>query len=268
MDCVKVCEQLCSYLDNEMEPPMRMSFEEHIATCEKCNREIETCRCIKSRVQNGLQSVKAPEFLRKKISIVLERAEDYRESGIDALDLIKWGTHFAQLYNNKVELSEILVPYMTKGLEENEQCLWITSDISISEAQDSIIGVSPNIKAYLDEGQLEIMSYKDWYFFNGYFNGEAVLDSTLKKYNDAISNGYSGLRIAGTTYWMEQDLWDAVMDLEYLINDSLSDEKMLLVCSYKQNGCSKDKIDDVINTHKYVLFKSDGYWKTKKSCLD
>lgn len=268
MDCEKICEQICSYLDNEMEQQTRKSFEEHIATCEKCSKEIETCSCIKSRVRKGLQSIKAPEFLKKKILFNLQNSDSFRESGINALDLVKWGSHIAQLCNSKDDLIELLIPYMKNGLEHNEQCLWIISDMSVLEAEDAIIDSFPSSKIYLAKGQLEIISYEDWYLFKGYFDGQAVLDSSLKKYKDAMCNGYSGFRFAGNACWADKDYFDDFIGLEELVNRSLSDEKMLLLCSFKQNGCTEDRMSDVESNHKYVLIKSNGSWKLKRLCQE
>ena len=268
MDCEKVCEQICSYLDDEMEPKTKKSFEEHIANCKKCSNELDTCSCIKTRVQKGLRSVKAPDFLKQRISKVLENSHNYRESGIPILDLVKWGTHVAQLYKNKSDLSEILIPYITKGLEENEKALWITSEISVSEAANSIVEAHPNIETYLDNGQLEIFSHQDWYMPNGHLDNKAVIDASFNKYESALTNGYSGLRVVGTAQWMQYDRWDALIDLEELIDKSISNEKILLICTYKHDKSCDDRIADVINHHGYLLFKSNGSWELKKSCTD
>jgi len=266
MDCEKVCEQICSYLDNEMESKAKKSFEEHIANCKDCSNELDTCSCIKSRVQKGLRSVKAPDFLKQRISMVLENAHNYRESGIPILDLVKWGTHVAQLYKNKSDISEILIPYITKGLEENEKALWVTTEISVSEATNSIVEAYPNTETFLDSSQLEIFSYQDWYMPYGHFDTKAVIDSAFNKYTNALSHGYSGLRVAGSAQWMQADRWDTLIDFEELMDKSISNEKILLICTYMQDKSCDDRIADVMDHHGYLLSKTNGSWELKKSC--
>ena len=53
--------------------------------------------------------------------------ENLRKSGIDIIGDISWGTHFCQFYQTKEDLMDILVPYFKAGLENNEFCLWVTS---------------------------------------------------------------------------------------------------------------------------------------------
>ncbi|MEN4018226.1 MAG: MEDS domain-containing protein [Methanobacterium sp.] len=38
------------------------------------------------------------------------------------------GTHFCQFYQTKEDLIDVLIPYFKAGLENNEFCMWITSE--------------------------------------------------------------------------------------------------------------------------------------------
>jgi hypothetical protein len=51
-----------------------------------------------------------------------------RNSGIGVVGNIPWGTHFCQFYQTKKELIEGIVPYFRAGLENNEFCIWVTSE--------------------------------------------------------------------------------------------------------------------------------------------
>jgi hypothetical protein len=53
--------------------------------------------------------------------------EDLRESGIDTIGDVPWGTHICQFYQTKKDLADTLVPFFKAGLENNELCLWVTS---------------------------------------------------------------------------------------------------------------------------------------------
>ena len=51
-----------------------------------------------------------------------------RKTAIDIIGDVPWGTHFCQFYETKEDLIDILVPYFKAGLENNEFCMWITSE--------------------------------------------------------------------------------------------------------------------------------------------
>jgi hypothetical protein len=83
-----------------------------------------------------------------------------RKSGIDIIGDIPWGMHFCQFYQTKEDLMDILVPYFKAGLENNELCVWITSQLlEIEEAKEALKRAVSDIDVYLEKGQIEILPY-------------------------------------------------------------------------------------------------------------
>lgn len=264
MKCEDIYRYLCGYLDGELDSEKAITVEEHLKTCQQCRRELEVLETVSSLIHEHCLSCTAPDRLKRRVILELERAEEYRESGVQALDLIRWGTHVAQLYDTKAELAEVLVPYVEKGLEENELCVFVTSEMSKEEATELLTSEMPDFQKYIDNGQLQVLSHKDWYLSTGCFNGRCTLDNGIKKYQEAVSNGYAGLRITGNVFWLEQPDWDSFMEFENLINSMISGYRMLILCSYKESKCNKDNIVDVVNTHKYVLTKINDSWRLRR----
>ena len=102
-----------------------------------------------------------------------------RKSGIDVLGDVPWGTHICQFYFTKEELMDILAPYFKVGLENNEFCLWVISQpFKLEDAKETLRRVIPDFNVYLEKGQIEIISYKDWFFTEGIFDIKRVLNLT------------------------------------------------------------------------------------------
>jgi mycothiol system anti-sigma-R factor len=265
MECINTYKYICAYLDKELDLETSEYMEKHLKSCPICRNELELQQTMKEKVQECLHKIKAPEQLRKRIIFELSRADEYRESGIQSLDLIRWGTHLAQLYNTKDDLIEVLVPYIQKGLEQNELCLWVTSEMSEHEISGSISDEIPNIQEYIKNGQLQIMDYESWYLSNGCFDRKCALDGSFKKYNEALSGGYSGLRIAGTVSWVDESDWNSFMEYENYINKIVGDYKILILCTYKEDKCDIDKMLEVIKSHECVLSKMDDMWRQRET---
>ncbi|MGB9596132.1 MAG: MEDS domain-containing protein [Candidatus Poribacteria bacterium] len=264
MNCEDVCELICAYLDNELEQKVQVLLEKHLEECPKCRLEVKNCKCLRDRFRKGIKYIKAPDNLRYRIIRELSKIDEYRETGIQALDLVHWGSHIAQLYEGESEMSELITPYIINGLQQNEHCVWVVSELSASEAKDAIKYLSSNGKKYLENGQLEIIYYKEWYLSNGHFDKDMTIKSAFEKYNDALNNGYSGLRFVGNLCWVTQDDWNAFIDYENDVNNVIADKKMLAMCSYNQCQCGEEKISDIINTHEYILFKENNSWRLKR----
>lgn len=264
MNCEDVCELICAYLDNELESSEQLLLEKHLEGCPKCRLEVKNCKCLRDRFRKGLKHIKAPDNLKYRIIRELSRIDEYRETGIQALDLVHWGSHIAQIYEGENEVSELATPYILNGLQQNERCVWILSELSISKAKDALMSLSSNGKKYLENGQLEIVYYKEWYLLDGHFDKNVSMKSAFDRYNDALNKGYSGLRIAGNPCWVKTDDWDAFIDFESEIDNIITDKKMLAMCSYNQHQCSKERISDIINTHEYILVKENNSWRLKR----
>jgi hypothetical protein len=198
----------------------------------------------------------------------LDRAEEYRESGIQALDLIRWGTHVAQLCKTKNELTELLVPYIEIGLEQDELCVWVTSEISQEEAREALAERIPHLQEYIDKGQLQLFSDEEWFMSGGQFDGQCALDGGHGKCHEALSSGYEGLRITGNLFWLDRSDWNSFMEFESDLGNAIQDHKALVVCVYREDKCTTDNIADVMETHEYVLSKIDDSWRLKKPTAD
>ena len=269
MECDDMCDDLCAYLgaylDGELNPEKVKAVREHLRSCPKARNELWVQDCIKTLIRERFSSIIAPDSLREVVLNELGRIEEYRDSGIQILGIVPWGTHIAQLYKDKNDLMEVLVPYMEAGLEENELCVWVTSEISRGETIEALAENIPHLQGYIDSGQMQLFSHEEWFLHDGRFDGQYVLDAAMKKYSEAMLRECEGLRITGNLFWLDQPNWGSFMEFENRLNNAVQDYKLLVVCVYNESECTMDNIDDVINTHEYVLAKTGGSWGLRRA---
>ncbi|KPJ66896.1 MAG: hypothetical protein AMJ45_03530, partial [Syntrophobacter sp. DG_60] len=139
---------------------------------------------------------------------VSKMGEKIRKTGIDIIGDAPWGTHFCLFYQTKKDLIDILVPYFKAGLENNEFCIWVTSQsLSEKEAKKAMRKAVPNFDRYLKRGQIEIIPYAKWYLKDGTFNLKRILNAWVDKLNQALAKDYDGMRVTGNTAWLEKGDW-------------------------------------------------------------
>ena len=108
--------------------------------------------------------------------------DELRNSGIDVIGSVPWGTHFCQFYKTKQDLIDILVPYFKAGLESNEFCMWVTSEpLMVAEAEEAVRKAVNDFDEYLRQGQIEIIPYNEWYLLEGTFDDDRVLKGWVSK---------------------------------------------------------------------------------------
>jgi len=188
--------------------------------------------------------------------------EGIRKSGLKVIGDLPWGIHICQFYRNKRDLVDILVPFFKAGLENNEFCLWITSEpLKQEEALTALKKKVKNLDKFIAKKQIEILDSSQWYAQSGKFEAEKVLTGWVRKEKQALQNGFDGLRASGNTFWLESSDWEEFSDYEREVNNVISSYKMLAICSYHLDKCGPSEAVDVVSYHQYALIKKKGWWK-------
>jgi PAS domain S-box-containing protein len=194
--------------------------------------------------------------------------DELRNSGIDVIGGVPWGTHFCQFYQTKNDLIDILVPYFKAGLEDNEFCMWITSEpLVVAEAEEAMRKAVNDFDEYLRRGQIEIIPYNEWYLLGGTFDDDRVLNGWISKLEQALARGYSGLRLTGNTFWLERNHWQAFTEYEAKVNNVIGKYKMLAICTYCLDKCDGTAVIDVVKNHQFALIKEEGKWDIIESTI-
>ncbi len=192
-------------------------------------------------------------------------ANETRTTGIDVIGDVGWGTHMCQLYRTKEDLTNILVPYFKAGLENNELCLWVTSKpLGVEEARAELNGAVRNLNHYIEDGQIEVLDYSQWYTKAGRFDADEILHRWLEKENSAIEKGFDGLRAAGNMSWLEHKDWASCTGYESLVESAIDGHRMIAICSYSLDQCGAVEITDLLRNHGGVLIREASDWDVLK----
>jgi len=194
--------------------------------------------------------------------------DELRNSGIDVIGGVPWGTHFCQFYKTIQDLIDILVPYFKAGLESNEFCMWVTSEpLMVAEAEEAMRGAVSAFDEYMRQGQIEIIPYNEWYLLEGTFDDDRVLNGWISKLEQALSKGYAGLRLTGNTFWLERNHWQAFTEYEAKVNNVIGQYRMIAACTYSLDKCDAAAIIDVIKNHQFALIKRERKWDIIESAI-
>ncbi len=186
---------------------------------------------------------------------------DLRHSGIDFAGYIPWGTHLCHFYQTKKDLIDILVPYFKAGLENNDFCMWITSEpLQVEEAKEALSKEVGNLDDYIRKGQIEILDYTEWYTRSGKFNSDEVLQGWVEKEKAALEKGFDGLRLAGNMSWLERGDWGDFMRYEGEVDEAIRSHRMIAICAYPLDKCDMVDILDAASNHRVAIISKEGKW--------
>src|SRR6266511_3469900 len=172
-----------------------------------------------------------------------------RSSGITVVGDLPWGSHFCQFYKTKKDMTDIVVPYFRAGLENNELCIWVTSDfLTTDDALEALKRDVPGASDYLARKQIEVFPHTDWYLKGGSFDLKRTLDMWMAKHDEALSRGFAGLRVSGTPYWIDN-------------KKVIGGTKLLVLCTYSLQKCGVAEILDVVKNHEFAVAMNQGTWQ-------
>jgi signal transduction histidine kinase len=185
-----------------------------------------------------------------------------RRTGLDVLGDRPWGSHFCLFFDTKNDLLEILVPYFRTGLANNEFCFWVLADpLTEDDARRALYRAMPAADRHLIDRQMEFIPCEECYLNHGVFDLDRVASEWGARLNDALSAGYDGIRVTGSTGWLQTREWRDFWKYEATLNESIADQRMTVLCTYPLVGSGGCDILDVTHTHQSAITKRGGNWE-------
>jgi PAS domain S-box-containing protein len=187
---------------------------------------------------------------------------ELRNSGIEVLGELPWGSHFCNFFESKEDLLQILIPYFKAGLTNNEFCLWVTSDpLTVEVAYEALRNEVHDFDKYQKNEQIVVLSHEDWYLKDRTFVPDIVVNGWYQKLENSLNKGFDGMRVSGNEAWLDRDVWKDFIDYERSLNNSLKDQRMIVLCTYPLAKCDAHAVFDVSQVHEIALTKRKGQWE-------
>ena len=187
---------------------------------------------------------------------------DIRNSGIDIIGDVPWGTHFCQFYQTKEDLMDVLIPYLKAGLENNELCLWLISEpLNVEEAEEALRRDIPDFDVYLGREQIEITSWVEWHIKDGIFDSERALNGLVGRLNKALSRDYNGLRLIENISWLKKESRNDFGNYERGMDSIVGKHPIIALCTYSLDTCSPTDIMGIVANHQFALARKEGKWE-------
>jgi hypothetical protein len=159
------------------------------------------------------------------------------------------------LYQDQRQLVEVVARYIRAGLEDGEYCVWILgAPVSHMEALEALERLLVTTDLYLEQGQLELVSYTDWYLPGGRFDPQRVIHEGLARYNYSRSMRFAGMRVTGNPMWLVSlEQWAQFSQYEQQVHEAIKNDRILALCTYAGAHCNGNNLLQVLDTHGYAL---------------
>ena len=172
----------------------------------------------------------------------------------DLVNDVAPGRHFYQFYKTSDDLLKVLLPYWKSGVQKKNFCFWVVPAFMTTEqAKASLSRVISNINDLIYNGAFEIVPHAEWYGDGETFDGDLVLSKYLNRIKEAISNGFSVVRLSGDLAGFQPHLWSAVQEYEANCQSQIHMMPCIALCSYPLHTLRLQQTKDVLDHHHSAL---------------
>lgn len=189
--------------------------------------------------------------------------ESTRRLGVPGLPYVPWGEHLCVFYRSKVELVDLVVPFIRAGLEDHEFCMWVTGGpIREGDAFRALEHVLPDVHRCLAARQLEIVPHTQWYLTNGRLDTDKILQNWASRADYSARRGFAGLRVTGNPFWLAHKIeWAAFDRYERQVQRTIAHQPMLALCTYPTASCDPAQMLTTLRHHGATLMPRGRAWK-------
>lgn len=182
---------------------------------------------------------------------------------------ISFGDHLTSIYQNKEQQFSVAVPFIMDGLTNNNKCVYVINENSKEEIIFEFENAGFNVNDYIARKQLEILTAEETYLKDGYFGVEKILNFIEKTNENAMKEGYAGLRGTGEMSWSLKNspMDEQLIEYEVRLNKFLKDKTILLLCQYNEGKFGHEILNNIVRTHESIVIYGKLY-KNKYFYID
>ena len=171
------------------------------------------------------------------------------------------GKHLCQLYETEAEYKAITATFIAQGLRKGEKVIYAIeahpADVVLSCLREADV----NVEAVLASGQLTLVPAHNIYTPNEIFNPDTMLQLINTALQDALDEGYTGLRALGEMSWVFHTAAGAEHLLEYeaRLNELFASGKLALLCQYDRRRFGPATLLGALRTHPVAIVGTQVY---------
>lgn len=154
--------------------------------------------------------------------------------------------HSCLYYTTEEDYLNLVVPFFTQALQNNNFCMWVILPYwGVENALSALRAKIKNIDLYIEKGQFEILECSQWYGASDTFDPGEMLDKWSRKEEDVLTKGFEGLWVCGDGSWVKPEDWEKALSYEQAVEKRIHTTKVTALCTYSS------KIFDI--GHAYLL---------------
>ena len=168
---------------------------------------------------------------------------------------LKQGDHVCLIYETAAEQLAVAVSFIIGGLAQGERCVYIADARTTEVAVQALAAAGVDVVQERKRGALRFLTYQDTYLRASQFVPQAMIDFIRQAEAEALTDGFSGLRLTGEPTWTfgPEPGCERLIEYEALLNQLPTNSKSAILCQYHHSRFGAPCIHDVLRTHPLAI---------------
>jgi signal transduction histidine kinase len=172
---------------------------------------------------------------------------------------LRRGDHLCLLPEDDAERIAAVVPFLERGLASAERCLYIADHHDCATAEESLARAGVAVGREKERGALVCLTASETYLRGGRFEPRAMVDLLRQAEQQALDDGFAGLRLAAEMSWAgdaapgsddpDPAARQALTDFEALLNRFLRGSRTIALCQYARRRFAPETLQQALRTH-------------------
>jgi signal transduction histidine kinase len=179
------------------------------------------------------------------------------EELVTAVERLGPSDHLCMSYHTQQEALAATVPFIRRGLERREQCVYLTDEDSRPAVLDAMLSGGIAVGTATETGALSILrAQEDTYPREGPFDPERMLAWIRERAVAARLAGFSAFRIVGEMICVAEGAGldvKRLAEFEAKVNDLLREQRASGLCLFDRRRFAPEVIREMIATHPLVV---------------
>jgi signal transduction histidine kinase/CheY-like chemotaxis protein len=165
------------------------------------------------------------------------------------------GDHLCLIYRSAAEQTAALTSFYKAGLAAGERCFFVGHGVSARRLERALEDAGVAVGAERDRGALVLLTRREDWLPGGRFDPGAVMDVLRQAEQQALDDGYAGLRASWNMAWVLEGTpcADRLLEYEAQLGRFLPGSRTCALCRYGREILAADCIQDALHTHPLVV---------------
>src|SRR6202163_3825982 len=174
-----------------------------------------------------------------------------------ALEHLAPHDHLSLIYENSEDHFAVAIPFIRIGLDRGEKCVYIADDGTEAVVREAMCAEGIDVERAIATHSLVLKKMEAAYLKHGSFDPDWMFTFWADATAEAMSQGFSALRVTGETEWGLRGApgLEGWMEYESRLTRMLARLNCVALCQYNRRLFPPELVLDVIRTHPTFIYR-------------